>query len=169
MRNIAYGIFILLVAAASGYYVIQSQKSAGTGVTPTPTQTAQPTISPTPQSTDVREVIIQAVKTRQYSLLEPYITEPVMVILYASECCGSKSKKEAIQQLSYLNEAKEPWIFDEDNQTIKKAKIAIPDYFQNAVIGLSGDIMVAFKLNSENKIVQIAIVPKYTLIAPDVP
>lgn len=168
MRKIVYGIFILLVAASSGYYVIQSQKSAGTNVTPTPTQAAQPTAVPT-KSNDVREVIVQAVKTKQYSLLEPFLTEPVHVILYASECCGMVTKDAAIKQLAYLNEAKMPWIFDEDNETIKKAKIAIPDYFQNAVVSLSGDILASFKLNKDNKIEQIVIVGKYTQVLPGVP
>lgn len=170
MVKLIFALLVLLTIGAGVYVFVYDKTDSKQALvaTPTPqgTTTAQ---AETDTTATIKDVVQVAVANKSYTDLDVYLTEPVHVILYANECCGNITKEAAIKQLSYLDSAKEQWSFDQENEIAKTLRDAVPEYFQNAVIGVSGDIVVAFRVNAESMIDQIAIVPAYTLVAPDTP
>ena len=84
-----------------------------------------------------------------------YMTNPVHVILQATECCGEQTPDEAIAQASYV-EPGVPFNFDQGNETIKNLKAKNPE-LAGTFIGISQNMehLIAFTTNSQNKITQI--------------
>lgn len=168
MVKLIFVLLVLLTVGAGIYVFVYDRTDSKQALIATPTPNRSSTSIPTNSeiTTSIKDVIQAAVTNKSYADLDVYLTDPVHVILYASECCGNITKTAAVQQLSNLDAAKEQWNFDQESEVAKTLRDAVPEYFQHAVVGVSGDIVVAFRVNTENMIDQIAIVPAYTLIAP---
>ncbi len=93
---------------------------------PTPTATAPDpavTTTPAPEETaagfpdDGRGNVRDAVITGNTAAIEGYLTDPVDVILYATECCGPIAPSEAIGNLGILASSS-GWDFDLPDATV---------------------------------------------------
>ena len=96
------------------------------------------------------------------------MTDDVVLILYATECCGTVTKTKATAQMSYLEGSKGSWDFSEGSSVRAKLIQNNPQNFsQDMIVGISSDKYVTgFKLNSQNEIERIILVSDYTLISP---
>lgn len=181
MRNLFIGIAvgIILIAFIGGtYYFTKNQNKATQNSTfvPTSYNTKTPTeipkeLSPTPipkNKAYVVENIGASVSSKNYAALEGYMTDTVIVILYASECCGPLSKDKVTSQMSYLNSSSGAWDFSQDNSVkIKLIENNPQNFSSDMTIGISSDkYAVGFKLNSQNKIEKIILIANYNLIVP---
>lgn len=96
---------------------------------PAPSDPATPAASSTPETTDPiepepseapdpalgaadRENLADAIRSGNTAAVEGYFSDPVRVIIMASECCFDISPAEAVNQLSYVTGAAAPWDFD---------------------------------------------------------
>lgn len=106
-----------------------------------------------------KATISSAVRNKDFSTLGPLMTDPVRVIIAASEGIGDRTPAKAMEDLKYLNSATGTWNFDVPAATIADWKTGdygsyIPEV--GGVIGLSSDgYVVIFKLNSANKVSDI--------------
>jgi hypothetical protein len=187
MLKFAAGVIVtLLVVAVVGTGLFFGIGKPANVTSPIPV-TAKPTINPTAfvvedktatASSDSFEkpgtgfvnpsatidAIETSLKNKVYTNLSPYMTGQVIVTLAASECCGSLTKEKTIQQLTYLNEATQPWDFSATNQVAKQLVTADPKNFKDAVIGTTSNrYTAAFLLNEEYLIEKIYISPDYNL------
>jgi hypothetical protein len=108
---VAVLITLLLAACASGP---TPEPDASETADPTPTVTASETPEPDPEpalSAADRQNVIDAITSGNTAAIEGYLSEPVMVILMSTECCGEISRAEAVAQLSYVTAAPGPWDF----------------------------------------------------------
>lgn len=161
-------IAAVVLLAAVGYLIFQNQKliaklslaspSPSPQVTDqkTPSASAQ-TPSPSPKLTpaEVWENIEAAVNTKNTQALASYMTNPVNVLLQATECCGEQTPDEAVSQASYV-EPGVPFNFDQENPTIKNLKTKNPE-LAGTFTGISQNMehLIAFTLNNQNKISQV--------------
>jgi len=169
-RNLVI-ILIALVSvllAGAGYLIFQNQQLIGKltkqTTTPSPTATEPPTppqLSPTQSPSPAFSLALtqNAIKTninaKNYQGLTAYMTNPVNVILQASECCGPKTPAEAIDQMSYINTGV-PFDFDQQLSTIKNLKAKNPQLSDKFIgISMGSEYLVSFGINSENKISDI--------------
>lgn len=172
--GIVTAILVILVAAG-GYFLGKGNKTEVTEVVPvvssfpsSPSTTASPVVSPGfVSSTSTIAAIKDAVTKKNYSDLGPYMAETVNVIIYASSCCGDYTKAQAIEQLKYLDAAKEPWDFDQNSAVVQKLATDVPQYFKDKTIGVaSNKYTAAFGLNSKFLIDKIVLVVDYSIVAP---
>jgi len=183
VRNLFIGIalgIILITFIGGAYYFGKNQSNIKPALTPTPTLYANSTPTeipkelsatptPTPKNkTYVTENIEAAVSSKNYAALEGYMKNTVIVTLYASECCGQISKAKATGQMSYLSSSQGSWDFSQESSVRNKLIENNPQNFSSdMIIGISSDkYAVGFKLNSQNEIEKIIIVPSYNLIIP---
>jgi len=183
-KYVQIAIIILLTAAVAGagYLIYQNQKlikQVGNQVnTSVPTNTSslddenispQPSINPSPQLLNL-EITQNAIKTninaQNYEGLISYMTSPtISVILQASECCGPQTQSEAISQLTYINEGL-PLNFNQDSDIIKNLKAKNPELSQKYIgISIPKEHLVAFGINSENKIADIRLSVSWKLFS----
>lgn len=59
-----------------------------------------------------RQNVQEAITSGNTAAIEGYLSDPVTVILMASECCWEISRAEAVAQLSYVTGAPGPWNFN---------------------------------------------------------
>jgi hypothetical protein len=147
---------VLLVAAAAGIYYLALPK--------TPTEeTFAPPPAPLVEE-DVTEKIAAEVNAGTYENLALAMTNPVTVIVYASECCGERSPAQAVIDMQYLSD-EVPYNFDQRQETIAILMAADPGHFAGTFVGLSetGDKGVAFTVGDDNLIHTIFIFPSSDL------
>jgi hypothetical protein len=178
MKNFFLGVVSLaaILAIAGGAYIIgtrQNVKPSSETVVLPPAQNGVPLASsPTPptEEADAEEVIQQivaAMESKNYAALEGYMASSVFVRLEATECCGGSTPTEAISQLSYVDEALN-WDFDTTNPVIIALyELDHSSYSQNHIIGIADtEHLIAFGLDSENKIYDISMAVTYKLLIP---
>lgn len=161
-------ITALIFTATVGYLLFQNQKLINllSGASPPPLaqETSQnmaiaspePSVLPPPMTlASLQENIEAAVNSRNTQAMASYMTNPVHVILQATECCGEMTPDEAIAQASYV-EPGVPFNFDQEDATIKNLKLKNPE-LANTFIGISNNMehLAAFTINNQNKIAQI--------------
>ena len=80
------------------------------------------------------------------------MTNPVHVILEATECCGEITPQEAADNMDYINDGI-PFDFNQNSEIIKTLKEKNPQ-LANLFIGVSQnkEHMIAFGINAQNKI-----------------
>jgi len=174
-------IAALIFTAAVGYLLFQNQKLSNQltqksqlqSPTPTPAETVQkpqespqPTPSSKPMSLfELQENIEAAVNSRNTQAMASYMTNPIYVILQATECCGEQTPDEAVAQASYV-EPGVPFNFDQQNETIKNLKAKNPE-LANTFVGISQNLehLIAFTTNNQNKISQIRFSVSWKLFA----
>lgn len=126
---------------------------------------------PTEDQTGVAFVnkLIEAIKTKNYNLLESEMMDSVEVVKVGSTaCCGTMGKAEAIKQLSFLDLAKGSWNFDSLSAPIVGLRNTYPQYFNTTgLIGIAENgIIVGFEINTDPKIVKIVMAGSYKVDAP---
>lgn len=172
------GFFVLLLAivGAGAFYYGQS-KNVRVSPTPTPTTQIFVTGASTPQPTTtktsltrvyVKENLAAAINTGNTQAIESYMTDDVVVILQSTECCGKMSKAETMKQLSYIKDGTAPWNFDDANPIAAQLRANSPNYGDaTSVIGIaSNEYVVAFILNSENRVKGLTMAVTYKLVVP---
>lgn len=90
--------------------------------------------------------------------LEGYMTDPVTVVLAASEKGGPVTPAQAVQDLNYLSGATDPWDFNLSAVTLASYKNGFyGQYFGDmTVVGKSAnDYVVSFMIDTNNKITTI--------------
>ncbi len=125
------------------------------------TATPAPTIKPA-----LFENIKASVISKNTAALEGYMTDTVNVIIEATECCGNITKVKAIKEMDYLNDATEPWNFDENNPVAIALRKKNPATFpEGSIIGTSANkMLVTFTLNqTKTKIEKLYMAVDYKL------
>src|SRR3989344_7442588 len=170
-------IAAVILATAAGYLLFQNQKLTNqliqTSPSPTPKETIQkPQESPqsTPSSKpmtllELQENIKASVNSKNTQAMASFMTNPVHVILQATECCGEQTPDEAVVQASYV-EPGVPFNFDQQNETIKNLKAKNPE-LANTFVGISQNLehLIAFTTNNQNKITQVRFAVSWKLFA----
>ena len=170
-------IAAVILAAAAGYLLFQNQKLTNqltqTSPSPTPKETVQkPQESPqsTPSSKpmtllELQENIKASVNSKNTQAMASFMTNPVHVILQATECCGEQTPDEAVAQASYVDPGI-PFNFDQENEIIKNLKAKNPE-LADTFLGVSQNMehLIAFTLNNQNKIAQIRFSVSWKLFA----
>lgn len=163
-------IIILILTAVSGYFIFQNQKLIKIlgQASPSPFASQSPSIitgsplsspiispSPTISKTSLEENIKDATNSGNTAALATFMTNPVSVIIQASECCGPKTPDEAVSQLSYINQGK-PFDFNQNSPAITNIKAKNPE-LAGKFVGVSqfGEQLVAFGINTQSKISDI--------------
>ena len=170
-------IAAVILAAAAGYLLFQNQKLTNQltqkSPTPTPAETVQkpqesPQSTPSPKTirlSELQENIAASVNSKNTQAMATYMTNPVHVILQATECCGEQTPDEAVAQASYVGPGI-PFNFDQENETIKNLKLKNPE-LAGTFVGISENMehLIAFTINSQNKIAQIRFSVSWKLFA----
>lgn len=119
------GLLMLLAACGSP---APPAPDAGESASPTPTVTAtaapdespesepEPEPEPEPElepglSAADRANVRDAIISGNTAAIEPYLSDPVRVIIMSTECCWDISRAEAVAELSYVTGAPGPWNF----------------------------------------------------------
>ena len=170
-------IAAVILTAAVGYLLFQNQKLANqlTQKSPLPSsaETVQkPQVSPQPTPSpktitlfELQENIKASVNSKNTQAMASFMTNPIHVILQATECCGEQTPDEAVAQASYV-EPGVPFNFDQENETIKNLKAKNPE-LANTFVGISKNMehLIAFTTNNQNKISQIRFAVSWKLFA----
>lgn len=161
-------VIVVLLVAALVYFIFQNQRLIGklssspspisqVAASPIDSPTISPKISPSPQITkeQLQENIKASVNSGNFAALASYMTDPVEVILQATECCGPLSPKEAESQMDYINNGK-PFNFDQNSLTISNLKAKNAE-LAGKFIGISQNTehLIAFGINNQNQITDI--------------
>lgn len=179
-KTLVWGIALLLLIliAISGFLALQNQKLlnqlAKQSPSPTPQTTQQsPSILeslsplPSPKTTlkDLQENIEAAINSKNLDALSTYMTNPVMVILQATECCGPQTPDEAVTQMAYI-ESGISFDFNQTLDLVKNLKSKNPE-LAGKFIGISkgGEQLIAFGLNDQNRIIDIRMSISYKLFS----
>jgi cell division protein FtsB len=107
-----------------------------------------------PSASDL-ENIQASITSGNTAALEGYMAKKVTVILAASECCGSRTPTQAINDIKYLEGATDPWNFDLPQATLDN--YAAGDYAQyfpdDALVGKSANnYVVSFTFDAQGDI-----------------
>jgi hypothetical protein len=176
-------IIVLVIVGVIGWSFLNKPTSVQiaknyntTQYTPTLTNTPQeiPLVSKaiantTPLKYANPSVVIDAFETaipaKKYNDLLPFMMENVNLIKYATSCCGIMTKDKAVNELSYLNSATQPWNFSDKNPIALKLEANDPEHFKEMWIGTSADFhAVGIKWNDDFLIEKISLVNDYRLI-----
>ncbi len=163
-------VIITLLLGVIGYFYFMNNTKETATTTPTPTvtqaiATPSPSISPT-QAINIDENTQAAIESKNYAALEGYMTPSVSVLLYASECCGPQTPTQALAQLDYFNEAKAPWNWNQESETIKQIKAEHPTTFGKGTIGIAdNEYTVSYEVVN-GKINALYISASYKLLIP---
>lgn len=173
---ILFIIDIILLAAVAWlgwqYYTLTQQKKGLEGhVSALTTQIAEletklaaaPAVPVTPTcdgtvADSLKTAIRTAVDTHNYAPLEAHMTNPVTVILAASEGLGPRTPAQAVSDAAYLNTGASPWDFNLPAATLTALDTGPYDsYFDsNTYVGKSTDDVVgAFDFDNCGKITKI--------------
>ena len=170
-------IAILILASTVGFLIFQNQKLINklsqASPSPSPQDTIQkpqesPQLIPSPKAMtllELRENIEASVNSKNTQAMASFMTNPVHVILQATECCGEQTPDEAVVQASYV-EPGVPFNFDQQNETIKNLKVKNPE-LGGTFIGISQNMehLIAFTINNQNKISQIRFAVSWKLFS----
>ena len=170
-------IAVVILTAAAGYLIFQNQKLINklsqASPSPSPQENVQkpqesPQTTPSPKTMTLsvlQENIEASVNSKNTQAMASYMTNPVHVILQATECCGEQTPDEAVAQASYV-EPGIPFNFDQQNETIKNLKLKNPE-LANTFVGISENMehLIAFTINGQNKITQIRFSVSWKLFA----
>ena len=158
------GLIVILIATVV-YFALQNQELLKRlpSASPSPLATqlttptsSPPTASPIPTTTltlgELQENITDAINSQNTAALATYMTNPIQVILQATECCGPQTPTEAASQLAYIKEGL-PFDFNQDSEIIKNLKTKNPE-LAGQFIGLSKskEHLIAFSINAQTKI-----------------
>jgi len=106
-----------------------------------------------------------AIPEKKYNDMAAYMTPNVTIIKYATSCCGTLAKANALTELSYLSDAVGPWNFSMTNPIAKQIEAADPETFKDAYIGTaSNNYAVGLILNDNYLITKVIITNNYHLI-----
>lgn len=124
LRILPVALLTLLLAACGGG---TPMPEASDSASPTPSVTAtddaeetddaedaDPEPDPEPEpglSAADRQNVRDAITSGNTAAVEGYLSDPVRVIIMASECCWDISRADAVAQLSYVTGAPGPWNF----------------------------------------------------------
>lgn len=106
----------------------------------------------------LKTAIRTAVDSHNYAPLEAHMTNPVTVILAASEGVGPRTPAQAVSDLAYLNNGTSPWDFNLPAATLASLDAGFyTAYFDsNTYVGKANDGVVgAFDFDNCGKINQI--------------
>ena len=170
-------IAVVILTAAAGYLIFQNQKLINklsqASPSPSPQENVQkpqesPQTTPSPKTMTLsvlQENIEASANSKNSQAMASYMTNPVHVILQATECCGEQTPDEAVAQASYV-EPGIPFNFDQQNETIKNLKLKNPE-LANTFVGISENMehLIAFTINGQNKITQIRFSVSWKLFA----
>lgn len=167
-------IILLLICLIAGgviaYRMLLAPQASNTNDQSTAIQaTEAPSPSPTMQvesPTAENEAIIEnAIMTKSYDDLVPLMADSVQYEIEASEGIPAGAPEDIVQNLTYLNTATSPWVFDQNDPTILEVKMQNPDEYGPLFIGISAnDMMVAFGYDEMNKINLIKVAASYKLL-----
>ena len=171
----AVSMLVFIAVALGGFYIGKDGSSEGTSQvsTPTPqliaTSTPVPTNTSTPTPTNeevLKQSIIDAVSSNNYADVLKYFDNTVEMRKEATECCGKISKAQAVEELTYIEDAEKPWIFDETSEIVTSLESSYPEYYSNSIIAVSNDgQLVAFQID-DGKVVSISMAANYKLLVP---
>ena len=170
-------VALVILAATVGFLILQNQKLISklsqASPSPSPQETIQkaqesPQSTPSPKAmalSELQENIEASVNSKNTQAMASYMTNPVHVILQATECCGEQTPNEAVSQVSYV-EPGIPFNFDQGNETIKSLKAKNPE-LAGTFIGISQNMehLVAFTVNNQNKISQVRFAVSWKLFS----
>ena len=124
LRTLPIALLTLLLAACGGATPVPD---ADESASPTPTVTASDDVEETDDPEDAgpdpdpepepglsaadRQNVRDAITSGNTAAVEGYLSDPVRVIIMASECCWDISRADAVAQLSYVTGAPGPWNF----------------------------------------------------------
>lgn len=178
-KYVAFTLIALVVAlvAAAGYLNFQNQKLirqfASQSASPSPDSSplaaesqVTPSPSPSPKLTasEIQANIEAAINSQNTQALVGYMQKPkVNFIIMSSSCCEPATPDEAVTQLDYVKEGV-PFDFNQDTSLVKNLK-SKNERLANAFIGISKskEQLVAFTLDSNNRITQIEVSISYKL------
>ena len=165
------GILLLLLLAGGGYLGWQmwqqtqdnqastppppASPSSPQANEPAPTPAPAPSPSPITPSVTLKENIEAAINTMNTAALEGYMTNPVTVVLAASEYGGPVTPMQAVTDMNYLSGATDPWDWDFDAATLTTYENGFyGQYFPDgAVVGKSANnYVVSFTIDADGKI-----------------
>lgn len=125
LRVIPIGLALALLLAGCGGGT-PPEPDAGESASPSPTATStgdptataepepdpDPTYEPEPGlSAADRENIQDAITSGNTAAIEGYLSDPVNLIIMASECCWDITPAQAVAELGYVTSAPGPWNF----------------------------------------------------------
>lgn len=95
-----------------------------------------------------------------------WMTNKVDVILFATECCGSKNTKDAASQLdAFAVKGISPWDCSDTNPVTKQVLSKDPQNFKDMTICTSANrLLIGFHLDSEFLIDRMSLVNDYKQI-----
>ena len=170
---------LALGVLAGAAYLFQGMMEEQRGVSAPPIEgpaiiEEEPTPSPDlgaspapPAALSLEARIAEEVNAKTYGDLADAMTDPVTVILYATECCGPRPPAQAALDMQYLDDGA-PYTFDQTQATIVDLKAKDPTNFGGTYVGLSqgSEKGVALTINAADKITKIFILASYKFFAP---
>jgi len=127
LRAVPVAVLVTLLLAACGGPAPEPDAGESASPSPTATATETPVATPEPEpepepepglSAADRQNVRDAITSGNTAAIEGYLSDPVRVILMATECCWDISRAEAVAQLSYVTGAPGPWNFDLPASTV---------------------------------------------------
>ena len=118
---------------------------------------------------ELKANIKDAVTSKNLAALAGYMTNPVSVILAASEGLGDRTPDQAVVDMEYLNGGTAPWDFDLSPATLATYEAGFyKDYFDNnTVVGKSvDDYVVSVDFDDCAKINKVFMVSNEDLLLP---
>ncbi|OGV91749.1 hypothetical protein A3A66_04000 [Microgenomates group bacterium RIFCSPLOWO2_01_FULL_46_13] len=172
MKKIAYflaGAFAMLAVIGiifGAYTTGKSQTTSPANQIRSPLATTthvNPLSSPISPSLN-RALIEQILNSRTYSTLTSYLTNPTVITIYATECCGPLPPEKVLDQLDYVKNAS-TWTVDRQDPRALDLVTQQPNIFAGSLIALAdNDMLVAFKLNaSGTQITELLLATSYKL------
>lgn len=164
--------FIVVFVAVVGFYLGKGKTSnalsAETSFSVSPTSfllpSETPTPAPKPTKGSVTEIIIDALGSKNYELLNTVLASTVEVRIEASECCGTLPRNEVVAQMKYLDKGLS-WDFSEEDKIISDIAASLPEHYNNAIVGLAQNrYIAAFQLNQNFEIIKISMASDYRVI-----
>jgi hypothetical protein len=134
--------------------VADLKKAAKTAAKTTPKTVAVVPATTKPSAATI-ENIKASITSGNTAALEGYMAPTVHVVIAASEGVGDRTPTQAVSDLSYLNNATDPWNFDLPAATLTSWRAgSYASYFPtDAVVGKSAnDYVISFTFNSSGKI-----------------
>lgn len=170
-------ITVIALLAALGYFIFQNQQLIGqlsknpvsVSPAPSPTPTPSASIQPSPSGQITALLTQNAIKTniaaKNYQGLIPYMTDPVEIILQATECCGPQTAQEAVDQMSYIEDGV-PFDFDQNTDSVKNLKAKNAELADKYIgISKSQEHLVAFGIDNSGRIADIRISVSWKLFS----
>lgn len=169
LKGTLFGVALASIALTSFFLAREKNKSEIIAKLEEQLATPLPSVKPiedikeeTISRTNLQAAILTSLATKNYQLLENYLAEKVFFVIQRTECCGDLAVNEVVDQLTVLDTAKPPWIFDKTIPELKNLAENYPEAMgENYIVGKSeNDMVVSFGITDENKIENIRILNK---------